>query len=191
MLDLSVHKLNDKLKIIIGAGDQRYEGWIPTQKEELDLKSEVDWRESFGLVKADNFLCEHVWEHLTLDEGRCAAKYVFDALKPGGLLRVSVPDANFPNEEYQRTVQVGGPGPADHPAADHKIVYDYKLFASVFAGAGFQVELLEYCDETGKFHFAHWHPSDGPLYRTLRFDHRNKDGNLGFASLVLDARKPK
>ena len=169
---------------------QSYDGWIPTQKEDLDLKREADWRETFGLIKVDNFLCEHVWEHLTLLDGRQAAKFVFDSLKPGGLIRVSVPDINFPNEEYQRNVQVGGPGPSDHPAADHKIVYDYKTFCDVFRDAGFQVKLLEHCDEDGKFHFAYWHPSDGFLYRSLRFDHRNKDGHLGFASLVIDARKP-
>ncbi len=135
-------------------------------------------------------LCEHVWEHLTEAEGRTAAALCYEFLRPGGYLRCAVPDANFPDVAYQRTVQVGGPGPADHPAADHKILYDYRRFAAVFAGVGFAVDLLEYCDEQGRFHFTYWDPADGPIYRSLRSDHRNRDGNLGFASLILDAKKP-
>lgn len=106
--------------------------------------------------KADAFLCEHVWEHLTLEEGKNAAKYIFNSLKPGGYIRVSVPDKYFSNEDYQDIVKVGGPGPKGHPAFDHKIVYDYKLFSSIFEKAGFLVELLEYCDEYGKFHYKNW-----------------------------------
>jgi predicted SAM-dependent methyltransferase len=86
-------------------------------------------------------------------------------------------------------VQVGGPGPRDHPASDHKIVYDYKLFTSIFADAGFRVDLLEYCDDTGRFHYNQWSFAEGKIYRSLLSDHRNKDGHLGFVSLVLDAKK--
>ncbi len=105
-------------------------------------------------------------------------------------MRCAVPDANFPDAAYRRMVQVGGPGPVDHPAADHKILYDYRRFAAVFAGVGFAVDLLEYCDEQGRFHFNYWDPADGPIYRSLRSDHRSRDGKLGFVSLILDAKKP-
>jgi len=101
-----------------------------------------------------------------------------------------VPDANFPDPEYQRTVQVGGPGPPDHPAADHKVVYDFRRFAALFSGAGFEVDLLEFCDEAGRFHYHGWDVATGPVYRSLLLDHRNRDGRLGFVSLILDARKP-
>ncbi|RYG85482.1 MAG: hypothetical protein EON58_22950, partial [Alphaproteobacteria bacterium] len=139
---------------------------------------------------ADAFLCEHVWEHLTEAEGRLAASLCFEFLKPGGYLRCAVPDANFPNEAYQELVQIGGPGPEDHAAADHKIVYDFQLFSDVFASAGFIVDLLEYCDEDGRFHYNQWSPEDGSVYRSLLSDHRNRNGSLGFVSLILDARKP-
>jgi hypothetical protein len=35
---------------------------------------------------------------------------------------------------------------------------------------------LEYCGESGRFHYNHWDISDGPVYRSLRFDHRNREG---------------
>ncbi|GGO34408.1 class I SAM-dependent methyltransferase [Deinococcus humi] len=178
------------LRVIIGAGEQRWDGWIPTQQEQLDLLDRTSWAAWFGGRRADALLCEHVWEHLSEAEGRAAARVCFEFLKPGGVLRVAVPDAHFPEAEYQRTVQVGGPGPADHPAADHRIVYDAPLLADVFTGAGFSVELLEYCDAQGQFHFKDWDMDAGPIYRSLRMDHRNVGGRLGFVSIVLDAIKP-
>ncbi len=177
------------MRVIIGAGTQRYPGWIATQKEELDLLEPRSFHHFFGSQRADAFLCEHVWEHLTEDEGRRAAALCFEFLKPGGHLRCAVPDANFPDPAYQNMVQVGGPGPKDHPAADHKLVYDYRLLSDVFSRAGFEVEVLESCDETGRFHLHQWSPEDGPIYRSLLSDHRNKAGKIGFVSLIVDAHK--
>ena len=182
--------MQEPLRIIIGAGEQRWPGWIPTHKEQLDLLNPPDWERSFHSRKADAFLCEHVFEHLTEPQGRDAAKLCFAHIAPRGFLRCAVPDANFRDSDYQHTVKVGGPGPANHPAADHKIVYDYRLFRDVFARAGFEVDLLEFCDENGRFHYRQWSINDGPIYRSLLMDHRNRDGSIGFASLILDARKP-
>lgn len=190
MIDVRTVPANRPLRIILGAGEQRYPGWIATQREQLDLTRREDWEASFGERRPDALLCEHVWEHLTEPEGRAAAALCFEFLWPGGYLRCAVPDANFPNAEYQRNVQVGGPGPLDHPAADHKMIYDYQLFRDVFAAAGFEVELLEYCDEDGRFHATDWDAADGPIFRSLRSDPRNQHGALGFVSLIIDAKKP-
>ena len=190
MIHSSQIPLSQPWRIIIGAGEQRWQGWIPTQREELDLLRPKDWEASFQSRLADAFLCEHVWEHLTEMEGRAAARLCFKYLKTGGYLRCAVPDAKFPNPEYQKVAQVGGPGPKDHSAAGHKIVYDYRLFAEVFASAGFDVDLLEYCDEQGRFHYNQWSPGDGPICRSLLLDRRNQEGKLGYVSLILDARKP-
>jgi predicted SAM-dependent methyltransferase len=178
------------LKVIIGAGEQSWDGWIATHREQLDLCEPASWRAWFGERRADALLCEHVFEHLTEAEGRAAAATCFAFLKPGGFLRVAVPDANFPDPDYQRMVQAGGPGPADHPAADHKLVYDLGRLTAVLASAGFVVEPLEYCDAAGRFHHRPWDLASGPIYRSLRLDHRNRDGKLGFVSLIVDAVKP-
>ncbi len=191
MIDLSRLPGDQPLRIILGAGSQTYDGWIATQKELLDLLRRDEWVASFGARRADAFLCEHVWEHLTEAEGRAAASLCYEFLMPGGYLRCAVPDANLPDEVYQRAVQVGGPGPRDHAAADHREVYDYRRFADLFAGAGFEVDLLEYCDDHGRFHYNEWSPEEGLIYRSLLSDHRNREGRLGFVSLILDARKPR
>jgi predicted SAM-dependent methyltransferase len=185
------HTTQDRpLRVIIGAGEQRWDGWIPTHREDLDLCNRSTWAAWFGDRRPDALLCEHVYEHLTEAEGRAAAAICFDYLKPGGFLRLAVPDANFPDADYQNMVKPGGPGPADHPAADHKLVYDHRLLTDVLEGAGFAVELLEYCDAAGRFHYHQWDLASGPVYRSLLLDHRNKAGRLGFVSLIVDAVKP-
>jgi predicted SAM-dependent methyltransferase len=191
MIDIGAIPLSQSVRIIIGAGKQRWPSWIATQKEQLDLLRPEDWEASFGVRIVDALLCEHVWEHLSEAEGRAAVRLCFRYLKPGGYLGCAVPDRNFPNADYQRNVQAGGPGPGDHPAADHKIVYDYRLFMDIFTGACFEVDLLEYCDEQGRFHYHQWFIEDGPIYRSLLLDHRNREGRLGFVSLILDAKKSK
>lgn len=190
MIDVSKIPANEPVRVIIGAGTQSYPGWIATQREQLDLLHSADWAASFGERLVDAFLCEHVWEHLTEAEGRFAASLCFTYLQPGGYLRCAVPDGNFPNAAYQLMVRPGGPGPRDHAAADHKILYDYQHLTATFASAGFDVDLLEYCDAAGRFHYHQWSNADGPIYRSLMSDHRNKGGTIEFVSLIVDARKP-
>ncbi|WP_018759015.1 class I SAM-dependent methyltransferase [Paenibacillus terrigena] len=189
MVDISKVAITEPLRIIVGASSQSYPGWIQTQENELNLLNRDDWYRSFGDRKIDIILCEHVWEHLTYEEGIEAARICYDFLNSGGYVRCAVPDAFFRNEWYQNIVKVGGPGPLDHPAASHKIVHNYKTLRSVFEEAGFEVKLLEYCDEECKFHYNDWNPEGGYIYRSLRYDHRNKEEELGFVSLVIDAVK--
>ena len=72
----------------------------------------------------------------------------------------------------------------------HKVVYDYKTLRDVFEKAGFVVDLLEYCDENGVFHYKYWNELDGKIGRSLRFDTRNQGGKLGMVSIIIDAKKP-
>ncbi|WP_339169065.1 SAM-dependent methyltransferase [Paenibacillus sp. FSL R5-0341] len=189
MIKMSENECSKPLKIIIGASSQAYPDWIQTQEEELNLLDRADWEESFKSRKIRTILAEHVWEHLSYEEGVEAAKICYDFLEPEGYIRCAVPDAFFRNEEYQNIVQIGGPGPKEHPAASHKIVHNYKTITSMFEEAGFKIKLLEYCDESGEFHFNNWNPEDGFIYRSFQFDHRNNNDELGFVSLIVDAVK--
>lgn len=189
-LDISGIPETGPLRIIIGAGTQAWPGWIATQQAQLDLCKPEDWEAVFQNRRADAFLCEHVWEHLSAAEGKAAAALCFNYLKPGGYLRVAVPDGNFPDPAYQLPARVGGPGPSDHPAAGHQVCYDYERFSDVFTEAGFDVDLLEFCDKAGRFHYNQWSFADGPIYRSLMMDHRNRDGAIRSVSLIVDAKKP-
>ena len=178
------------MRVILGAGQTAYEGWLATQETQLNLLRRVDFERLFSTQRPTAFLAEHVWEHMTLAEGCQAARNCYDFLAPGGYLRAAVPDKNFRNDWYQNMVKVGGNGDPSHPSFTHKIVYDYRTFARVFEQAGFEVELLEWCDEAGRFHYKYWNPEDGKIGRSLRYDTRNHDGILGMVSLIVDAKKP-
>ncbi len=179
---------NMQKRIIIGAGITSQEGWLSTNESELNLLDDSTLAKKFKPKSVDAFLAEHVWEHMTESDGIIAAKNCYKYLKPGGYIRCAVPDLNFNNKWYQQMVQVGGPGPDDHPAYSHKIVYDYKRFKSIFEAAGFDVELLEYCDENHDFHYNYWNPDDGMIGRSYRYDTRNKK-SLGMVSIIIDAKK--
>lgn len=175
---------------IVGASSQDYPGWIRTQRADLDVTRREDWISRFPTASLERILAEHVWEHLTPGEAAIDAGICFEFLAPAGFVRCAVPDRFFPNDDYQNLVQVGGPGPADHLAATHEVVYDHQLLLSVFTLTGFDVRLLEWWDESGNFHAKPWDEHDGFIYRSKRFDHRNQSGTLNFTSLILDAVKP-
>lgn len=177
------------MKGSVGAGQTKLDGWVSTQENELNVLNEEDFKRLFSKNSIEAMLAEHVWEHMTEEEGMVAAKNCFDYLKEGAYIRCAVPDINFRNESYQQMVQVGGPGPKDHPAYTHKIVYDYQTFKKVFKKVGFEVELLEYCNENGVFHYKYWNEADGRIGRSFRFDTRNSLEQLGMVSTIIDAKK--
>ena len=178
------------MRIIVGAGKVKYDGWISTQENELNLLSIEQWENIAQNGDIEAILAEHVWEHLSYEDGVKAAENCYKFLKPGGYVRCAVPDKNFRNQWYQNMVKVGGPGHEAHPASAHKIVYDYKTLVNLFESAGFKVTLLEYCDEQGDFHYREWDESKGKICRSYRFDSRNSKDNLGMVSIIIDAVKP-
>ena len=171
-------------KIVIGSSGIFQAGWIPTEIESLNVIKENDWKRYVSPNEIDAMLAEHVWEHMTEQEGRKAAALCFRYLKPGGYIRVAVPDGLHPDRSYIEQVRVGG---SDNNG--HKVLYTYKTLGDVFTSAGFRVELLEYFDEQRTFHEKNWHVADGMIHRSKRFDGRNRDGVLRYTSLVLDAWK--
>ena len=104
------------MRVIIGAGKTAFEGWVSTQESELNLLQEEDFRRLFAQERPAAMLAEHVWEHMTFEEGCRAAVNCYNWLQDGGYLRIAVPDANFRNEWYQNMVKVGGNGDPAHPA---------------------------------------------------------------------------
>ncbi|MFL5548065.1 MAG: class I SAM-dependent methyltransferase, partial [Gemmatimonadales bacterium] len=98
-------------RVVIGAWSRFDRGWIPTQREFLDLTKPEDWQRFFQPNSVEAMLAEHVWEHLTPAEGLAAARTCYTYLKPGGYLRVAVPDGLHPDPEYIETVKAGAQEP--------------------------------------------------------------------------------
>jgi predicted SAM-dependent methyltransferase len=173
-------------RIIIGAGGTNFTNWTPTERDVLDLLQEKNWSIYFPSDSLDAILAEHVWEHLTADDALIAAKNCFNFLKPGGYLRVAVPDGFHPDSSYIDAVKPGGTGPGSD---DHKVLYNYQTFRKIFLAAGFDIHLYEYFDEGGVFVEKPWNPEDGMIQRSKKFDERNAAGTLVYTSIILDAKK--
>lgn len=179
-------KNNKSLKIVIGSGQRFTDGWVPTEQHFLDLLKVNTWLKYFKKNGIDSLLAEHVWEHLTPEQGKKAAETCHTFLKKGGHLRVAVPDGFHPNPEYIDYVKPGGHGAG---ADDHKVLYNYKSFSTLFSENSFEINLLEYFDENGEFQTKPWDLNDGYVHRSIRYDERNRDGNPNYTSLILDAIK--
>jgi predicted SAM-dependent methyltransferase len=205
-------------RVVIGAWGRFDPGWIPTQRDFLDLTKPSDWQRYFQPESVEAMLAEHVWEHVTPEEGLSAAKTCYKYLAPGGYLRVAVPDGLHPDPAYIETVKAGANGekntssltnsgaPAtvlDGNAANHKALYTYRTLKELFEAAGFRVTLYEYFDEAGQFHCNEWDRKAGTIWRSKRFDPRNKAGKLAsvypgtlgdylsYSSIILDAVKER
>ncbi|WP_175074939.1 SAM-dependent methyltransferase [Terribacillus sp. AE2B 122] len=180
----------NEIRVVIGAGPyMNNPNWIHTQEEELNLLDEKTWQSRFSKGSIKAILAEHVWEHLTYEEGLEATKICLCYLQSSGYIRCAVPDGYFPDKAYQNIVKVGGPGPEDHSAASHKIVYNYKSLTKMFEAAGFKVKLLEYFDEEGHFHQNAWEGADGFIFRSKKYDPRNQGEKIVAPSLIIDAIK--
>jgi predicted SAM-dependent methyltransferase len=186
-LRLKVWRSRKNLRIIVGAASTQHAGWLSTNYPLLDLTDARTFAALFASGSVSNFFAEHVWEHLSPEEGARACRNCFAYLKQGGRLRIAVPDGFHPDEDYIAQVKPGGYGPG---ADDHKVLYNYRTLAAMLEKAGFKTKLLEWFDEQGNFHHEEWDAEDGFVMRSTRFDQRNKDKPTAYTSLIIDASKP-
>jgi len=171
------------VKIIIGAGQTQFEGWIATDMPAFDVRNSDHWRALFPPASIDRMLAEHVFEHLSTAELARFLHTAADYLSPGGRVRIAVPDGFHPNAEYIQNVQPGGIGVG---ASDHKVLYTCDLLGGLMREQGYQFELLEYFDAEGQFHQVEWSADDGFVGRSAEHDARNAGGQLHYTSLIVD-----
>jgi len=184
-LKSKIKNTSGKLQIIIGAHHTDYENWLPTNIDNLNLLRTESFQDLFGDKKVSRFLAEHVFEHITYSDALIALKNCYSYLEKGGAVRIAVPDGLHPNQDYIDMVKPGGFGEGAH---DHQLLYDYKKLSKVFEDAGFKVNLLEYYDEEGTFHYNDWDSKDGHVIRSKRYDKRFNEP-LGYSSLIIDGIK--
>lgn len=138
------------LRLHLGSGGQPKQGWV-----NLDLAGDpVDlaWNLAHGVpfadASVDAVFHEHLFEHIPLEAGLGLMDETFRVLRPGGILRVGVPDAGALIQSY-----VGDGEYLDliHPARPtrllgvqelfywhrHTTMYDEDTLALVFRAGGF------------------------------------------------------
>lgn len=173
-------------RIIIGAGWATYPGWVSTNREQLDITQKINFALYWKKNSRVAFLAEHVWEHLEPQDALHAASLCYEFLRPGGRLRIAVPDGFHPDHHYIESVC---PGDRVKGAEDHKVLYTYITLGSLLKNAGFRVELLEYWDEHHTFHANEWNSDDGHISRSRSNDPRNQEGKDVYTSLIVDGIK--
>jgi predicted SAM-dependent methyltransferase len=151
-----------------------------------------------------------VFEHLTRESSQGVWRTSFERLRPGGNLRIAVPDGFHCSEYNGQLTGIMGLEPG---AEDHKEFWNYKTLSADLRAAGFDVKCLEYFDEKGVFHKNDWNSNGGEVERSqsgyrglfteyekeltkliqavppnLRFQFEG--GELSYTSLIVDASKP-
>ncbi len=200
---------NDEINLIVGSGPQKQEGWISTDIDRLNVIDKTSWARLLDYESVNRILAEHVLEHLTLEELFVSLSNVYLYLKPGGYLRLAVPDAFHPSRYYYNLVKPGG----WETPFEHKLFIDHEMLSRLAAEVGFEVKLLEYFDEKGIFHGVNYNDSDGEILRCAKNnigldvkndilmdkfygsipDHLKKqfqDRGMTYTSLIADLIKP-
>ncbi len=175
---------NRPIRIIIGAGNSSYEGWIATDVYVLNVCSPADWSLYFERESIDRILSEHVLEHLSMEQNRVALGLALRYLRPGGCFRIAVPDGNRRDAYYRADVSP--------PRDGHQVLFDLNSLTLLLREVGFDVKPLEYFDENEVFHAVDWRSEDGHIVRSIRYDRQQdfRRGELLYTSLIVDAIKP-
>jgi len=159
------------LKLHLGCGNRHIPGYINIdcqRTEAADFILDIDnimifcRHESVDVI----YIC-HVLEHYSEQESKLLLKKLFWVLKPGGTLRVAVPDFNEICKRYIQNHDLKELyglliGRHDIPYQGHKMVWDYRTLINALIGAGFNVEKIASYDqnktdhcEIDDFSFAH------------------------------------
>ncbi len=152
----------DDIKLIIGAANTHYEGWIATDKKLLDITREEYWARLFKKGSISNILAEHVFEHLCYHDVVKAMRLCKKYLRTGGRLRIAVPDANNPSRYVYDLTKPGGIEPG---ADDHKIFFDVEIIERLAKELDFKLEFIENFDSNGFFHKKEYDEKDGYISR--------------------------
>jgi len=161
-----------ELKLNIGCGTSGIEGWVNIDNSPSILLSCLpfgrrifrtpDWPR--GVRRADvrkripfpdsSVSCiysSHTFEHFTYEESRAVARECFRVLRPGGILRIVVPDLGIMVRDYladtadpmashrfvARLLLTASVRDIVHAGAHHKQMFDARSLAHMLQGAGF------------------------------------------------------
>lgn len=152
------------IQLHLGCGDHRLPGWVnvDVSSASADVRLDVRWGLPFNSDTVAAVYIAHLLEHLDYkDEALTTLAEVHRTLRPGGLVRVVVPDiesflrayVDGDDDFFARFAQLWERGPSDTPLASflhyagaggfpwvldrHKFAYDETTLGALLTEAGF------------------------------------------------------
>lgn len=133
-------------QLCLGAGNVRIPGFISIDSRELpelDYVTSVDKLDMFQDNSVDLIYSCHVLEHFPRRATQRVLREWYRVLKPGGTLRLAVPDFEACVKVYETTKNmalllghlVGG---QDYPGNTHFMVFDFTYLATLLSEVGFR-----------------------------------------------------
>jgi predicted SAM-dependent methyltransferase len=134
-----------QVKLNLGCYDKKIPNFINVDirpETGCDVIDDIFKLESFETESADLIYACHSLEHADYKEADAALKRWFEVLKPGGVLRLAVPDmeAHFAHYYYHRDLRLLHStfwGSQKHPYDYHKNGWDFKKLKEDLSAVGF------------------------------------------------------
>lgn len=138
------------LRLHLGSGGEHKDGWVNV--DFVGDPVELSWNLAHGIPfsdgSAEEVFHEHLFEHIPLRAGVGLMDECFRVLRPGGILRVGVPDAGELTKSYAGDGEYVEALHPDRPTRllgvqelfywhDHVTMYDEETLAMVFRAGGF------------------------------------------------------
>lgn len=102
----SVVRAKGPIMLNVGCGTDYKEGWVNVDNNsdnnitKLDLNHDLRDPLPYNDNTVDFIFNEHFFEHLTVEEGQVAMKEFMRVLKPGGVMRIAMPDLEQAVDAY-------------------------------------------------------------------------------------------
>ncbi len=157
------------LRLHIGCGDIQFPDWINIDAQKVrgvDLQWDVRVPLPFPDGGVDAIYSHHMFEYLEFpDESSALIKEFYRVLKPGGVLRLVIPDmekyvrsyANGDATFFKQLYRLGGGPPMRTPCeiinmmfrmgTSHLFAYDYETLNLIFSESGFDNIQKQTCDK--------------------------------------------
>lgn len=133
-------------KLHIGCGDKYIPGFVHIDARELphvDYVTPADKLDMFADQSVDLIYSCHMLEHLRRNEVAIVLREWHRVLKPGGILRLAVPDFEKIVEVYLKTKDLKSflgllAGRQDYPENTHYGVFDFAYLSEILSEIGFK-----------------------------------------------------
>jgi predicted SAM-dependent methyltransferase len=140
-----------------------YRRWRPryTQEELVRLYSVCEFREFYFQAGArlnfaddsfDFIVSEHFFEHLHLPDALALMRECQRILRPGGVIRTSVPDADLRGYAPPEPPGYPGPGIPWTHHQKHKSRWNVYSFSEVLRISGLDPQPIQYCSSDRQYH---------------------------------------